>query len=256
MFFKANSLKDVFIHLGIITAIFFGLIILFFYVYLPATTHHGETITVPKLEGMSIDELEDFLASKDLRYQINDSSYAPGVKPLTVLTQHPTEGSKVKQNRKIYVTIASKNPPKVKMPKLIDGSLKSAEMTLKGYDLVKGDIKYIPSPYTNLVIDQLVDGKKILPGTYIPKGTKVDLVVGNGTGATEIEVPELINRDIEEAKIYLAGLGLSVGIIKYDPASDEIPGTVIKQKPSAGKIRIGESIDIWVAGDALDLPQH
>lgn len=38
----------------------FLLVILFFYVYLPIVTRHGETITVPDLEGMQLAQVEDF----------------------------------------------------------------------------------------------------------------------------------------------------------------------------------------------------
>src|SRR6185437_3921015 len=131
MFLKANSLKHLLIHFLIMAILFVALVLGFFFLYLPVATEHGETITVPKLTGMSAQELEEYLKNKDLRYQINDSSYAAGVKPYTILTQNPLPGSQVKKNRKIYISVASVNPPRVKMPNLVDGSLKSAEMTLK-----------------------------------------------------------------------------------------------------------------------------
>jgi eukaryotic-like serine/threonine-protein kinase len=251
MFLKPTSAKDVFIHLLIILVIFVGLVLSFFYLYLPVTTNHGETITVPKLTGMNSQELESFLKAKHLRFQINDSSYTPGVKPYTVLTQHPLEGSKVKKNRKIYIAIASTVPPKVKMPKLVDASLRSAETTLKSYDLVVGKIAYIPSPFPNLVLKQLVKGQPVQQGTMLPKGTKVDLVVGNGTGTEEFEVPDIVGMDIEEARALLESQGISIGLTRSDKKSPKKSGTITKQKPSADsgqKIKSGEEIDVWVTG--------
>src|SRR6478735_428322 len=118
--FKADSLKKVFVHLGIIFILFIGLLIFFFYIYLPKATHHDETIVVPKLVGMNVAEIENFLDSKNLRYKINDSTFTPGVKPNTVMTQHPLPESTVKENRMIYITVSSKNPPEVEMPNLKD----------------------------------------------------------------------------------------------------------------------------------------
>ena len=55
-------MKKIGIHLGIMLVIAFGLILVFFYNFLPSYTNHGETITVPDLRGMAFSELEDFLS--------------------------------------------------------------------------------------------------------------------------------------------------------------------------------------------------
>jgi beta-lactam-binding protein with PASTA domain len=250
--FKPEKPKDLLIHLALILASFFVLLLIFFYGYLPSATNHGETITVPKLEGMSLKEMETFLDAKNLDYEINDSTYRAGVKPLTVLNQHPAPGSKVKKNRRIYITIASDTPPNVKMPKLIDQSLRSAEMILKGYDLVLDSIHYVPSPFSNLVLKQLIGRKEILAGTLIPKGTKITLIVGNGTGNEEVELPNLEGMSLDEATVLLSGLNLVKGAVKHMPDAAEEPGTIISQKPafkSGTMIHVGEMVDIWVAGE-------
>lgn len=254
MFLKANSFKDLLIHFFIMAVLFVAMVLCFFFLYLPVATEHGETITVPKLTGMDSKELESYLSDKDLRFQINDSSYTPGVKPLTVLTQNPLPGSQVKKNRKIYISVASINPPKVKMPKLVDGSLKSAEMTLKSYNLALGTIKYVPSPFSNLVIDQLIKGKTVQPGASIAKGTKIDLVVGNGTSTEDVQVPDLVGMSVNEAKTILESEGLMVGIEKPDPSSAFSPGTITRQKPTPGTtVKKGEMIDVWEARNPSDI---
>ncbi len=249
---KPEKPKDLLIHLGLILGLFFAILLFFFYGYLPSATNHGETITVPKLEGMGLKELESFLSSKNLNYEINDSTYKAGIKPLTVLNQHPAPGSKVKKNRRIYITIAASTPPNVKMPKLVDNSLRSAEMMLKGYDLVLDSIHYMPSPYPNLVLKQLVNKKEIEAGTLIPKGTKVTLIVSNGTGNEEIELPNLVGLTLDVASVLLSGSNLVTGSVKYVPHAKEPQGTIISQKPAfkeGSTIHVGEMIDIWVAGE-------
>ncbi|MDX5348368.1 MAG: PASTA domain-containing protein, partial [Hymenobacteraceae bacterium] len=185
MFLGANSFLDVIKHIAIMLILVALMLFAFFYWYLPTTTHHGQTISVPNIVGMQVDQMEDFLDDKDLRYYINDSSYNPGIKPFTVLTQEPKPGAKVKENRKIYISINMKNPPIIKMPKLIDGSVKNAQMILKSYGLEVGKVEYVPNLAQNAVLKQLVDGKEIKPGDPVAKGSKVDLVVGDGLGETE-----------------------------------------------------------------------
>src|SRR5699024_195337 len=63
------------INLAIVLAVTVALVLGFFYIYLPATTNHGETITVPDLKGMTYDQLEQFLTSRNLRYEVTDSSF-------------------------------------------------------------------------------------------------------------------------------------------------------------------------------------
>ncbi|MFL5729401.1 MAG: hypothetical protein ACJ75J_07925 [Cytophagaceae bacterium] len=64
---------------------------------------------------------------------------------------------------------------KIKMPRLINGSQHSAELTLRAFGFSIGKIIYVSSPFQNLVLDQ-----EYAPGLYLPKGTVVDLKVGRG----------------------------------------------------------------------------
>ena len=249
-FFKAESLKDVLIHLAIIVSIFVALILIFFYYYLPATTKHGEYITVPKLEGMTIDQIEEVLDSKNLRYEISDSTYKVGIKPLTVLSQHPEAGNEVKENRRIYISVAAQNPPNLKMPTLIDNSLRGAEMQLKSLGLQVGIVTTSPNP-SAVVLSQSFQGSVIKPGTSIPKGSKIDLVIGSGVGDTEIEIPNLVGMYVSEATSTIQNMGLVVGIKSFDPNSGQPEQTIIKQKPTyqtGVKVRSGDVVDLWISG--------
>jgi eukaryotic-like serine/threonine-protein kinase len=249
MAFKVNSIKDVFIHVGIISAVLTALILAFFYIYLPATTNHKETITVPNLEGITYDKIDEFLTKRNLRFEVtSDSSYSGIHPPLAIIKQYPKPGAKVKLNRKIYISLNAKNPPMVKMPRLIDGSVKNAQLVLQSYGLVLGDIKYVPDFTKMAVLNQVFNGKDIETGAYLPKGSKIDLVVGDGYGNQVFSAPSVIGKDLEEADFLIKGSGLNVGIIIKESTPDHAPGTVFKQKPEAGeKIRLGETIDIWIA---------
>ncbi|OGX84588.1 PASTA domain-containing protein [Hymenobacter glacialis] len=250
-FFSANSPLDVVKHLVLIAIAGLLLILGFFYVYLPMTTHHGETITVPKVTGMNVADLEDYLEERNLAYFVDDSSYSPSIRPFTVLVQDPAPGEKVKEGRKIYLQVSMKNPPVIKMPKLTDGSSKNAMLILKSYDLVVGQIQLVPDLAQNAVLKQLVNGKEIAPGAPIAKGTKVDLVVGDGQGNQTFAVPYLINMPEDEAVTLLVGQGLQKGEVFQVPAeSGQVPGTVVRQRPIASPdatIRMGQLVDIWVA---------
>ena len=250
--FKANSFLDIIKHLVIIGVIVGLLVVGFFYVYLPSATNHGETISVPKITGMQLPDAEAYLEEQNLRFYVNDSSYNSNRKPFEILTQDPAPGASVKENRKIYISINMKNPPMIKMPKLIDGSVKNAELILKSYDLKKGEVKLVPDLQQNAVLKQFVNGKEVKPGEPIAKGSVVDLYVGDGLGNTEFEIPNVVGMPVDEASVLLVGQGLQIGTIIYVPGSGDSDGTVLKQRPIAevgAKIRVGELVDLWVAGE-------
>ncbi|MBT9392648.1 PASTA domain-containing protein [Hymenobacter sp. NST-14] len=251
-FFRSDTPADLLKHLFIIVVLTAALIIGFFYVYLPITTNHGETIVVPKVTGMNQADLEDYLDERNLAYFVDDSTYNASIKPGTVLMQEPKAGEKVKEGRKIYVSVSMKNPPVIKMPKLTDGSVKNAQMILKSYDLVVGQLKFVPNIQKDAVLRQMVNGKEIAAGAAITKGTRVDLEVGDGLGNQEFPVPNLVNMPADEATTLLVGQGLQVGEIFYQPARNgETEGTVVKQRPVPDPnttIRMGQLVDLWVAG--------
>lgn len=263
--FKINSWKDLIIHLVIILAIGVVLVLLFFNIYLPVTTHHGETITVPDVQGVALDELDDFLGARNLRYEVTeDSGFSANLPPLSVLQQFPLPNSKVKENRKIYVSLNASKPPLVRMPKLVAGSVKNAQLVLKTYDLRLGEIEYVPDLALNYVLEQKLDGRIVLEGERIPKGSTIDLIVGDGLGNTTLESPNLTGLDFESAQFAIVGSGLKIGQITHEEEVSVVevenpdgtirtvekqvpPGTVFKQNPSAGKaMRLGQMVDLWI----------
>lgn len=262
----ANNWRDVFLHIGAAITVGILLILFFFYVYLPFSTDHGETITVPDVQGVHYEDLDDFLTQRNLNYVITrDSSYNPDYPALTVLKQFPLPNAKVKENRKIYLTLNSSSPPLVKMPDLEDASLKMAQMVLNSFDLKLGNVEYAPDLALNAVLEQRFEGSPIEPGVRIPKGSTIDLVVGDGFGNQTLESPNLIGQDEESARIAIIGSGLKVGEITYEKEGMAVkerkinddsvayyteqvdPGAVFKQRPRPGNsIRLQQPVDLWI----------
>ena len=238
-----NLLKHVAIILGIFSVLTLG----FFYIYLPSITNHGETITVPDLEGMPMGDLDDFLLKRNLRYEVSDSSYSGQYPALTILSQFPKAGSKVKEGRKVYLTVNSFDPPTTRMPNLIDRSLKNARLELSSYELETGRIILKPSPFENAVLEQRFEGENIEPGTKIAKGSVIDLVVGDGYGNRIFKLPSFVGMPFDEVKISITGMNLRLGSVINEGDSTNAPGFVFQQIPEGGQVvKVGEAIDLWV----------
>ena len=250
--FRSDTLGGLFLHTIVAASLVILLCVLYFYAYLPHITNHGESITVPSVEGLPITKVESFLESHDLRYEVNDSSYSADYPPLTVLKQYPAAGAKVKENRKIFVSVNRKNPPTVKMPDLIDGSLTNAEAVLRGSELKRGKIRLVRGPFLNVVKEMQVDGNKVVPGVLVPKGTMVDLVVMDG-GSNKLPAPNVLGFSYEDAKVNILGSNLNIGEVNL--VGDTTGGVILKQNPTPGEvIMVGDVVDVWIGREGTEVP--
>ena len=245
---STNSLRDLLTHIGIVIALMLAFFLAFFFVYLPFTTNHGESVTVPDVQKMDVRKIGSFLEERDLNYEVSDCTFVTNLPPLAIVSQYPKPGSKVKEGRKIYLTVVMQTVPVIKMPKVTDMSHKSAELLLRSNGLLLGALRYVPDLAHGSVLKQFYNGKEIAPGEDVPKGSRIDLEVGNGLGNTTFPTPSVVGMAEDEAEFQIIGAGLKVGQrLVVAATEDHAPGTIMKQNPEAGhNIRVGEEIDIWV----------
>ena len=257
--FKFITNKSFFVNLLVIILVILLLVFLFFSL-LGLITKHGETQKVPSVTGKSYDEAEKILKAVGLAAGIQDSVYADTANPLQVMRQSPDADEEVKAGRTIYLTINRAVPPLVEMPDLRGFSVKSAQLYLQSLSLKTGQLTYVPDIARNAVKDQLLNGNSIIPGTKINMGSVIDLLVGNGIGDQEMEVPDLVGMTVSEARGYLSTNNIELGaIIGLGEISDTATAYISKQKPERfaqnadtgepiiNKIRPGEIVDIWIS---------
>ena len=200
------------------------------------------------------------IVNDGLRYRIIDSVHIADKLPGVVIEQTPKVGEKVKMNRTIFFTINAYATEKVQMPNVVESSLRDAKVTLESYGLKMGKMIYVPSEYTNLVMGQVYKGKPIEKGTLIPKGSRIDLMIGKGLSDQKTNVPNLKGMLIDKAEQACMNTSLNIGAIICDTtiktAEDSIDAFIWQQRPAPGggaKLNLGASIDIWVTLDSLKL---
>jgi len=226
--------------------------------YLDYYTLHGKKMKVPDLLDQHYEALEDRLTSEnEFSVVVTDSIYKKGVKHGTILEQNPEASTTVKQGRKIYVTIAAAEPPKVSMPNLVDMSLRQARVLMKTFGLEIGELKYRSDLCVNCILAQEMNGKEIEKGEKVPKGSAIDLVVGQGLGDELVSVPFLIGLTHSMAKDLLQSKSLNVGSILIDESiegeKDSINAIIYKQIPEYEEepsVRMGSSIDLFLTIDS------
>lgn len=242
--YNNQSLGGVLFHLLLSVGLLLILCVLYFYVYLPATTNHDESITVPDVEGKTLEELETELGKRTLSYVINDSSYSSKYPPNTVLRQFPHAGAKVKEGRTISISINRSSAPLVPVPDLVDGSVVNASSVLQSSELVLGKIEYVPGPF-NIVKEMRYRGGKLNAGDRVPKGARIDLVVM--TDNNSFPIPSLLGMSLEDARFVIIGDNLGMGQIHILGDTTGVGAVVLKQKPAPEEnIMVGDNVELWV----------
>jgi beta-lactam-binding protein with PASTA domain len=213
-------------------------------------THHGAGIPVPKLKGQLIDRATAMLKEQGFDYKI-DSVYVQDVAPGTIVEQDPDAGTNVKEGRVIYLTMVTLQAPNISLPDLEQASYREAVATLSNYGLKIGDTTYRSDIARDRILEVRFGGQVIKAGAKIPKGSRIDLVLGDGEGASEVEIPELVKLDLDAARFAIKGAGLTIGTITYQGSiTDSTNVVVVSQYPmktdSASKASIGTRINLTV----------
>lgn len=249
--FKQNALAALGITIFLIVANMF---------FLRIYTGHGDSVAIPDLRGKTSKEVSTLLDDLDLRFQIRDSVYSRETAPGTVLDQFPKPGMKVKENRTIFITLCAVSQVLIPMPQLTDISYRQAANIIESSGLVAGKIEYKPSEFSNLVLEQKVNGRTVRIGEMIPKGTIIDLVLGSESNGETSEVPTLFGRNLTKAQIILEEVFLNAGTITYDESvlyeAQKAKAMIFKQSPDPAEVfevGRGTAIDIWLTLDPTKL---
>jgi beta-lactam-binding protein with PASTA domain len=218
--------------------------------FLNSYTRHGESLSVPDIRGLKIEDAIHVLEQKKLRYIISDSLYFDDKPKLSILEQNPAPQSKVKEGRFVYITINSNKAPQVNLPNLLDVSLRQAEAMLASTGLKVGKFIYKPDIAKDVVLDVQYMGASLQFGVKIGKGTAVDLVLGDGLGGESIDMPDLTGLTLEEANNLIQSSSLTLGSVVYmGSISDSASAKVVRQNPpytEGATINGGLPIDLFI----------
>ena len=150
--------------------------------WLNITTNHGNFETVPELKGKSISVAEVELKDNNLVMKIQDSAnYNPDYPKFSVIEQEPLAGTKVKEDRKIYITLNPSGYRKMNIPEgLIDQTFRQVKPNLEALGFKVGKISYVDNIGKDMVLKLSHKGKTLKAGDKLAKTSVIDLVLGNG----------------------------------------------------------------------------
>lgn len=198
-----NLLKTLSKHFLMMALILVGLGVIFYFLLSAYTRHNQIPVEVPNVEELRIDKAIRLLEDHGLSYAVTDTVYREGIELMSIVSQNPESGMKVKKGRRIYLVINAEDLPMVEMPDLAGKtSFQLAVKILKSKGLELGERIERPDPSIQSaenepVLEQRLSGQseEIAPGTPVRMHSKIDLVVATMPGnedstSVEEEFPE------------------------------------------------------------------
>ncbi len=229
-------------------------------VFLNVFTKHNQELTVPDFSNLTVEEAQTLASQSNMRVEVTDSVFVKRMKKGAVYRQNPRAGSKVKDGRRIILTINALNAKKVTMPNLIGYSMRQAMAELQSRGLVLGKLIYVDDIATNNVLRQLRGNREVEPGVQVESETVIDLVVGLNTSDNETYVPDLIGLKHISALDAVHGNSLNIRSLRFDSTvkdyDDSLSAVVYKQspEPSEHSVKMGEDVTLYLTVDINKVP--
>jgi len=180
------------IYIHLLSALVLFIIIIFIVIKgLNVYTLHSQTITVPEVKGMQMEEASAFLANSGLRFTVIDSVYTNEVRPGAIVEMIPTFGSKVKKGRIIFITLNAKNAQSAAIPDIKNFSFREAFALIRAQGFTSVTPKYVSGRFKDLVIGVELNGKAVESGVFVPLSSALVLLVSDGSPASVQEETEI-----------------------------------------------------------------
>lgn len=198
-----------------------------------------QDITVPDVTGKQVEIAKEILSKEHLNVSINEIE-SDEVPVGEVITQTPSGGAVVKENRTIYLTVSKGNQgSEVLMPDLRDLTLDEAKKKLSEIGLTIGSVHYAES-------EKYENGKIISQSPASPrkvaKGSSVDVIIcrkadKKNDAKNGQDAPTVSGMTLDTAMKTLENAGYIVGnVTNLDASKDNVLAKVVKQSPRSGNV--------------------
>lgn len=223
---KKEKVKKGPIIASVVAAVVAFAIILICVLWFFTDVFNASKVQVPNFVGLNyFNEIESNPRYKDFKFKINlvtgkDVNSEPG----KVVSQNPPAGKKIKMGGEITLDVVASGI-KQKIPPVIGFTLNDANQALKqlGFNNVEVKTEYSPDAKKGTIL-------KVEPseGTEMDVSEKVVLYVASDTDERNVEVPNLIGINLEDAKGYLKDKDLQLGTVT-EVDSKQAKGMIVSQ---------------------------
>ncbi|WP_329012857.1 Stk1 family PASTA domain-containing Ser/Thr kinase [Streptomyces sp. NBC_01601] len=198
-------------------------------------------VTVPSVIGLSFDDARDKLEGDDYQLTVKKELRVSSDTPGNVLDQNPVGGNEVQKGSKITLIVA-KAEEKIAVPDVTGKTCDEAKAALQ-------QAGFVPTCNDQPVADPAQNGK--VQGTnpeigrQVKKNTPVSINVGKNDTPQQVQVPEVRNQALKDARKALTDLGLQVQA--QGPGAGDENGLVFQQNPQPGTpVNKGDTVTLGV----------
>lgn len=183
----------------------------------------GESFPCPNLIGQKFDEVEE---SEDYTLEVVQD-YRANTEYGVIFDQNPAAGKDIKKGTviKIYVSMGGKT---VKVPDVSNYDVSRATSILKTEGL---EYEIVERPDENVAANTVIETSPARDSNvYV--GTKITVYVSTGAPTVYVDLPDVRNVNIDDAKRLIEKAGLVVGTVTTVESDPEMKDIVISQDPT------------------------
>ena len=202
----------------------------------------GEEIEAPDFSGLTYEQAEQMAEEYDVKIKLGDEVISETVDKGIIVSQDPEAGQTIKTGSTITVNV-SKGLGDGSVPNVVgmmEGDL-SEFLNGTGFELGAVTQQASEKP-EGTVLKQTPEA-----GEEVEKGTKIDVVVSDGSKA-QGTVPSLLGYSVSEAQSLLANEGLKLGNVSSEYSSSYGDGEIIYQQYKAGtKLTKNSTVSVTIS---------
>lgn len=200
-------------------------------------------VTIPSVIGLPFDQAREKLEGDDYQLTVKKETRVSSDTPDNVLDQDPTGGKQVQKGSTITLIVA-KAEEKVAVPDVTGKSCDEAKAALQQAGLTPNcNDQPVPDPAQN----GKVQSTNPPAGTQVKKNTPVSVNVGKNDAPQQVQVPNVVQSSLKDARKTLQDLGLQVNA--QGPGAGDEKSTVLQQSvPPGTPANKGDTITLIVAG--------
>ena len=201
-------------------------------------------VQVPDLVGVTLDEAEARVTSRQLVLQVVDQRHDPRMASGHVLEQMPPAGAAVRRGRKLKL-ILSLGGEVLAVPNLVGQPARTATIGLRSDGFLPGDEVRVHA-------DDVPAGRVLVqvppPDTPALPNSRVHRLVSDGPADAVWVMPDLVGLPRQTVERWIEASGFRRGTIQRVRVSDHARGTVVRHQPRAGfPVRVRDIVDLVVA---------
>ncbi|PPK87782.1 D-alanine-D-alanine ligase [Neolewinella xylanilytica] len=251
---KASSVVTTILKNVVAALLFFALVFLVLKFGLDWYTNHGESMALPTFEGMQIDQARALAEDNGLGLDVTVGPFDPEKPAGLVVQQQPPVGSRVKNNRTVYLTVLSEDAPDVALPGLVGNYDYNQYVRLLKVKNLKYRIRerqFDARQEDGTILYMYYDDRKITDedlreGVTVPMGSTIDFVITQRRG-DNVQLEDYRCQTFGTAEFAITGSQLVIGEV-IGEVSNRNEAYITRTDPAPGsRLETGAKVDLYLS---------